>query len=97
MIVKKYPAHSLSNNSLYWSGEIYYSRKQYKKAIQYFNKLVKEYPKGNKVPDGLLKTGYSYLALGDKKNARKYLKEVVTNFPFSRAGSIAEKKLNQIK
>jgi len=93
---EKYPGHKFADNALYWAGECYYSRNNFSAAIISFQKVIKQYPKGSKVPDALLKTGYSYLAMDDTENGRFFLKKVVANFPFSPAGSKAEEMLKRI-
>lgn len=93
----QYPRHGLADNALYWTGECYYSRKKYLKAIDTFKSVLQKFPRGGKVPDALLKTGYSYLALGDKPNGRKYLQQVVRQYPFSPAGAKAEARLRSIR
>ena len=51
----QHPDHSLADNAMYWLGECHYSSGQYAKAVTVFKKLVKAYPKAEKVPDALLK------------------------------------------
>jgi tol-pal system protein YbgF len=93
----QYPRHPLADNALYWTGECHYARKRYLKAIDTFKSVLKDYPDGGKVPDALLKTGYSYLALGDKTTGRRYLQEVIRQYPFSSAGAKAEERLKVIR
>lgn len=96
-LVTNYPNHDLADNSVYWTGEIFYDQKDYKEAIRIFNRLIETYPNGGKVPDALLKIGFSYHSLSDKANAVKYLKKVVVDFPFTDPGSKAEAMLNKIE
>ena len=96
-VVSRYPKHRLAVNSIYWTGEIYYTQMNYLEAIKTFSKLVDTYPDGNKIPDALLKIGYSYQALKDKENAVKYLKKVVVDYPFTEPGSKAEAMLSKIE
>jgi tol-pal system protein YbgF len=91
---KQHPQHTLADNALYWTGECQYARKRYLKAIDTFKSVLQHHPNGGKVPDALLKTGYSYLALGDKTNGRHYLQQVVRQYPFSPAGARAEERLS---
>ena len=90
---KKHPDHALADNSLYWLGECHYTTGQYDKSIAVFKELLKTYPKAQKVPDALLKTGYAYISLDDVNRASHYLKLVVKKHPFSLAAEKAEKKL----
>jgi tol-pal system protein YbgF len=93
----QYPRHPLADNALYWTGECHYARKRYLKAIDTFKSVLQDYPDGGKVPDALLKTGYSYLALGDKTTGRRYLQEVIRQYPFSPAGAKAEERLKVLR
>ena len=86
----------LADNALYWSGECRYARKEYAEAIGLFKQVLEKYPQGSKVPDALLKIGLAYISTGDKKNARVYLKKTVSQYPFTPAGTKAEKKLKQL-
>jgi tol-pal system protein YbgF len=89
----KYPADELSDNAVYWLGEIQYALKDYDAAITVFHKLVTDYPEGNKVSDGLLKMAYSYGNVGKKAEAVVTLKKIVNEHPGTRAYNLAKKKL----
>ncbi len=91
--LKRYPDVERSDNAMYWIGEIKYAQKDYESAIMVFQKLVDTYPAGNKVPDALLKMGYSYGNISDKDNAVKALQTVVSDFPESDAARLAGQKL----
>ncbi|MGM0643402.1 MAG: tol-pal system protein YbgF [Thermodesulfobacteriota bacterium] len=95
--MKKHTAHGLADNAMYWLGECHYSMGDYKQAADTFLALVEKYPKGMKVPDALLKAGYSFLASDDVNRANHYLKKVVKKFPFTSAADKAEEKLSTIK
>jgi tol-pal system protein YbgF len=95
--VAQHPDHSLADNAMYWLGECHYSSGQYTKAVTVFKKLVKAYPKAEKVPDALLKTGYSYLSMDDTNRAHHYLKLVLTQYPFSPAAEKAQEKLKEFE
>jgi len=95
--VTRYPTHELADNSLYWGGECMYALKEFSKAITAFQRVVNDYPEGSKVPDAMLKTGYSYLSIDDRENARIHLENVVKNYPFSPSGTKAEMMLKKIR
>ena len=52
-----YPKSKLAENAHYWLGECYFSEKKYDEAILEFDEVIKNYPKGNKVPDALFRQG----------------------------------------
>ncbi|MCP3944936.1 MAG: tol-pal system protein YbgF [Desulfobacteraceae bacterium] len=97
IFIQQHPKHNLANNSMYWLGECSYSSGQYTEAVTIFKNLVKTYPKGKKVPDALLKTGYSYLSMDDTNRAHHYLKAVLIKYPFSPAAEKAQEKLKEFE
>ncbi|WDP88598.1 MAG: tol-pal system protein YbgF [Desulfobacter sp.] len=94
---QKHPDHSLADNAVYWLGECRYTTGQYKEAVTVFKSLVKSYPKAEKVPDALLKTGYAYLSLDDINRASHYLTLVIKKHPFSPAAEKAQIKLKEFQ
>lgn len=89
----KYPSDELSDNALYWLGEIKYSEKDYAGAVDEFNRLLKTYPNGNKVPDGLIKMAYAYGSLGKKSESVAVLKKIINEYPGTRAYNLAKTRL----
>lgn len=92
-----YPNSDLAPNARYWLGESYYGSKEYKKAIDAYDKVELDYPRSEKVPAALLKKGYAYLALKDKKRASSVFKQVVTLYPRTPEAGKASDKLVQLK
>ncbi|MBI5599070.1 MAG: tol-pal system protein YbgF, partial [Deltaproteobacteria bacterium] len=90
-----YPDHELSDNAQYWIGEAYYATGDWEKAILEFNKVIKNYPKGDKVPAALLKQAFSFERLGAMKESGILLKKVIAEHPKSTEAEIAEKHLKE--
>ncbi len=95
-IIKDFPNSEHADNAQFWIGEIYYREKWYEKAILEYQKVIENYPKGNKVPASLLKQGFAFISLGDKANARLILKELSQKYPDSNEGKIALQKLKEL-
>lgn len=93
----EYPNSELAPNARYWLGEAYYGKKDYRRAIDAYDKVELDYPRSEKVPAALLKKGYAYLALKDKKRASSAFKQVVTLYPKSPEAGKASDKLAQLK
>jgi tol-pal system protein YbgF len=91
--LKRYPKSAIADSAQFWIGEIYYRQKWYEKAILEYQKVIENYPKGNKVQASLLKQGFSFFNLGDKSNARLILKELINKYPSSNEAKIAKQKL----
>ncbi|MEO8557586.1 MAG: tol-pal system protein YbgF [Rhodospirillales bacterium] len=64
--VQRNPKHALASNAQFWLGETFYVRNDYQNAAVAYADGYKNYPKGNKAPDTLLKLGMSLSA--EKKN-----------------------------
>jgi tol-pal system protein YbgF len=91
--IAKYPRHDYADNAQYWLGEAEYATKDFARALTEFRKVIEVYPRGNKIPDALLKVGYCYLALGQGEKARAVLSQVVTLYPKSEPATLAAKRL----
>jgi tol-pal system protein YbgF len=96
-LIKKFPRSERADNAQFWIGEIYYREKWYEKAILEYQKVIENYPKGNKVPASLLKQGLAFLNLGDKNNSRLILKELIKKYPNSNEAQIAKDKVKSLK
>ena len=92
-----YPDTEYAGNAQFWIGECYFFEKNYEQAILEYEKVVKNYPKGNKVPYALLKQGLSFLKLNDKTSAKLILQQVIKDFPNTNQARIARSKLQEIK
>jgi len=93
----QYPNSDLAPNARYWLGESHYGKKDYKQAIDAYDRVELDYPQSEKVPAAILKKGYAYLALKDKKRASSAFKQVVTLYPKSLEAGKAYDKLSQLK
>jgi tol-pal system protein YbgF len=93
----EFPNSDLAPNARYWLGESYYGKKDFRKAIDSYDKVELDYPSSEKVPAAILKKGYAYLALKDKKRASSAFKQVVTLYPKSPEAGKATDKLAQLK
>jgi tol-pal system protein YbgF len=94
---KRFPDSQNADNAQFWIGEIYYREKWYEKAIVEYQKVVEDYPRGNKIRSAMLKQGYAFLNIGDKANARLILKELIKKYPNTTEAQLATQKLGQIK
>src|SRR6185503_12707731 len=94
--LKTHPRHEYADNAQYWLGEAFYASKDYPHALLEFRATIETYPRGNKVPDALLKVGYCYSALGQADKARAVLEQVVNLYPRSEPASLASKRLAEV-
>lgn len=95
--IQRYPKSENADNAQFWIGEIYYREKWYEKAILEYQKVIENYPEGNKVPAALLKQGLAFANLGDQSNSRIILEELVRKYPNSNEAKIAGDKLKEFR
>ncbi len=95
--LEDYPNSNLAPNARFWLGESYFSKKEFQRAIDAYDKVEIDYPGSEKVPAAILKKGYAYLALKDKKRASSAFKQVVTLYPKTAEAGKASDKLAQLK
>lgn len=93
----RYPDSQYAGNAQYWLGEANYVSKRYPEAIVEFEKVVKLYPGSGKVPDAMLKLGYSQYELGQVDKAGATLNAIIEEFPRSTAAQLAQNRLQRMK
>ncbi len=91
-----YPESTLMDNAQYWLAETYYVTQDYAAALPAFQKVISNYSGSRKVPDALLKIGYSNYALSNWTAARKALTAVAIDYPETTAARVAGQRLDQM-
>jgi len=94
--VQAYPSSPLASNAQYWLGEAYYVTRDFPSAITAFQKVATEWPESRKVPDAMVKIGFTQSALGKNGDARVTLEDVVRRFPGTEAAQLASDRLKRL-
>jgi tol-pal system protein YbgF len=97
VFLRDYGHSDLSPNARYWLGEAYYGKKDYRQAIDSYDRVEVDFPKSEKVPAAILKKGYAYLAMKDKARASLAFSQVVTAYPQTPEAGKASDKLSQLR
>jgi tol-pal system protein YbgF len=94
--IREHRNSPLAGNAQYWLGETYYARGRYADAASAFAAGFKNYPRGEKAPDDLLKLGMSLARANQKQNACLAFGQLDHAFPHPgaavKARAAAEKK-----
>jgi tol-pal system protein YbgF len=96
-MLSKFPGGKLSDNAQYWIGEADFAARRFREASDEFNKVIKNYPQSPKVPDAMLKLGFSYYELSDWAKTRSTLEQLEGRYPQSTAAQLADKRLQKMK
>jgi tol-pal system protein YbgF len=94
--LKNYPDTELSDNAQYWIGESYYVQRKFSDAINAFDKVIQNYPKGDKVAAAELKKAYSLLESKNTEAGIRVLKLLIAKYPGSDSAQLAKDRLNSL-
>ncbi|MBF0271678.1 MAG: tol-pal system protein YbgF [Magnetococcales bacterium] len=95
--LKSHGKDPMADNAQYWIGELHYVQRQFPEALMAFNQVLLRWPNSGKVPDSLLKIGFSFYELNDMENANTSLQRLVKDFPNSSPAAVAKPRLDVIK
>ena len=71
--------------------------RNFRVALDEFQKVLTDYPTSTKAPDSLLKIGYSHYELGAYDQARTTLSQVIARYPNTTVAKSAEIRLEKMK
>jgi tol-pal system protein YbgF len=93
---RKWPADPRAADAWFRVGEIQFGSKRYQEAVLAYGKVVEGFPRSDKKPDAMLRTGESMLALGLPDDAQGIFAEVVKQYPKTTAGQKAKARLAEL-
>lgn len=91
-----FPDSQLADNAQYWLAEAYYVTDRFEEALIQFQIVISGYPRSRKIPDALLKIGYSNYELGRWDDARAALLQVRDNHAESTAARLADQRIQRM-
>jgi tol-pal system protein YbgF len=83
--LEKYPDHALAGSAQFKIGEGYFKRKEYKQAVQEFQKVLTSYDRSPAISATLRELAESEDALGKTQEAARYRQQLTSLFPSSPA------------
>jgi TolA-binding protein len=86
----------LADNCEYWIGECRYAKREYREAINAFQKVL-ALETSNKKIDAYFMMGKSYELIGDFMKARWAYEELNAHFPDNNHASVVKSRLNALK
>lgn len=90
--LRLHPSHPYADNAMYWRGEVLYMRRDFAAAERELAEMVRRFPRGNKVPDALLRLGFCRQRQGDLEGARTYFRRVRAEHPGTVAARLASRE-----
>ena len=94
--VKKWPSDARAADAHFRLGELWFGDKRWREAILEYGKVAQDFPRSDKAPDALLRTGEAMVALDLKDDARRLFEEVTARYPKSTAAKRAKARLAEL-
>lgn len=95
--VQVYGNTDLAGNAQFYLGEIQYRQGNLAGAIASYNKVLDQYPGGNKSAAAQLKKGYALLDLGQKSAGITELRNLISRYPKSPEAVQARARLSKLR
>jgi tol-pal system protein YbgF len=86
----------LAGNAQFYLGEISYRQGNYAGAVQAYNKVLDQYPGGNKTAAAQLKKAYALLELGQRDAGVQELRSLISRYPKSPEALQARDRLTKL-
>jgi tol-pal system protein YbgF len=94
--LQAYGTSELAGNAQFYLGEIQYRQGDLQGAVVSYNKVLDQYPGGNKAAAAQLKKGFALLDLGQKSQGVQELRSLIGRYPKSPEAAQAKDKLSKL-
>jgi tol-pal system protein YbgF len=91
-----YPTTDLAGNAQFYLAEILYRNGDYANAVKQYDRVLEQYPGGNKAAAAQLKKGYALLELGQKDAGVRELRALTIRYPKSIEAQQAKDRLRRL-
>ncbi|HWY70112.1 MAG TPA: tetratricopeptide repeat protein [Terriglobales bacterium] len=94
--IKYYGNTDLAGNAQYYIADIEYKQGNYKQAVQDYDRVIEQYPSGNKASAAQLKKAYALLNLNQRDAGVRELRSLIARYPKSLEAGQARDRLNSL-
>lgn len=94
--LKFYGNTDLAGNAQFYIADIEFRQGDFQQAVVSYDKVLEQYPGGNKVPAAQLKKGFALLELGQRDAGTKELNSLITRYPRSIEAAQARERLRKL-
>jgi tol-pal system protein YbgF len=96
MYLRSFARTELGDDALWYVGECYQSDGKFNEAIDAYNRVIANYPKGDRVPDAYYKRGIALSAIGQTDRARESFETLMKVFPESDLARLAKQQVDRL-
>lgn len=94
--LKFYSNTELAGNAQFYLADIEYRQGNFEQAVKDYDKVIEQYPTGNKGSAAQLKKGYALLELGRQQEGIRELNALVARYPRSQEATQARDRLKKL-
>ena len=94
--LKYYPTTDLAGNAQFYIADMEYRAGSFEAAVADYDKVIEQFPGGNKTAAAQLKKGYSLLELGRKEAGVRELNALIQRYPRSIEATQARERLHKL-
>ena len=94
--IKYYGNTDLAGNAQFYVADIEYRQGNYQQAVQDYDKVLEQYPSGNKAAAAQLKKGYALLQLNQREAGVRELRALIARYPKSLEAQQARDRLRTL-
>ena len=94
--LKYYPTTELAGNAQFYIADIEYRQGNYTGAVKDYDKVLQQYPGGNKAPAAHLKKGMALIQLGQRDAGVNELNSLIQRYPRSIEAATARDQLRKL-
>jgi tol-pal system protein YbgF len=94
--LQAYGTTDLAGNAQFYLGEIQYRQGDFQGAVVSYNKVLDQYPGGNKAAAAQLKKGFALLDMGQRGQGVQELRSLITRYPKSPEAVQAKDRLSKL-
>lgn len=94
--MRYYSTTELAGNAQFYLADILYRKGDFGSAVTEYDKVLEQFPGGNKAQAAQLKKGYALLELGQRDAAVRELRSLVARYPRSAEATQARERLTKL-
>ena len=96
MYLRGFGKTELGDDAQWYVGECYQSDGKFNEAIDAYNRVIANHPKGDRVPDAYYKRGIALSAIGQTERARESFETLMKEFPESDLARLAKQQVDRL-
>jgi tol-pal system protein YbgF len=94
--LRNFSRTELADDAQWYIGECYQQDGKFNEAVDAYNRVIANYPKGDRVPDAYYKRGIALSAMGQTDRARESFETLMKTFPDHDMSRLAKQRLDRL-